>query len=1352
MHEYVSSIRACFVNCICELGVQLFFGTTHLSVGFNDLGLLLRCEFMENDGVMGTSSAVDCSVLTFVGIDRCAFAVARSLVMAHLLSDQHVDTNIVVQVWFSATWTADVFPVFRRSTRAVLGRLEKEDSSSSMTTSALRSSPEEHKKVLNYLKFWSRLDGAPSLTAARQHWYEANIQLDPVRHTWHTASLTRLCDRMSYIDYIFTGDFHAPRETPTCGSALMWCVPPNAPILEHGTSVLNVVLTEELLAEMRRSGGTDREVPLLELTHRIVAKQVWALQQRFHAGRIHVRLFCCKVARTTMNSSGGCVLDSARNASLYSQLKALRARTATWSNLCDYIRPTEFHHMAAACSFRQTQHFGYSINWMQETYGVNLLDYPQKRDREGILKEYESPDGDFAKEMRAKGIDRLFVIPPYTSIHNLTEAFFARKFRKYWVNHFAERGSAHGMEAQAVRDRDFSILHEQTEAIFTVQWRYSQAENFVDPETLSRTVAAQNLPDSIVFPNFLDPSEGRANPDLVPEAGSPFEKRWQAGAEQRTNRKWIERSASGEGFGDVLLSPSARFLQRRTHFLDNEQLIMSLLPNVPNIFSFPIEFSAVVQQWRDAIGGGQKRSFPKPDIVFHDEEQMGEALCEALKARLSVADEIAAKKSSIPDISMPMALSQKSCSARVGWRLSASEEEQCRARRRKHCPNAGRCYEAPSPKDALQTALTWERIKAEHIARLNKHYRFDPQSRFLVLDGRLNATALNHWFKHELFEDSSDVDATVLGRRSPKIAWPVRARLRCSELDFQDDRHSTKLDRVLSVLLDKSIDPEIASGTDMLDGLEANMRAIYQPVLTVDVCGEGEQVPFRRCRRMIAQVKEGTDVESAQIEFFFYRAIELEAVDPTNILGRRFLDCRSLPFPTKPYRVVDESPFVILEMIFDISATGSLFVSVQNITNYIELNKWNHEPMRVRIAPEELTSPQGRISHLHCVRRLLPARVLTRGYYRVPMDSSAKFARLVNGNIPRHSESDAALVTQCLRPALERSIGLGFRSEPCGSVDRNTDILGSDVDVHYRTDQPVTEAKYNDFIHELKHEIWLRDLGDVLSVTPKEFCVSVGEKGREEDCSRDIVFLDRDFGKDLGIVELPQLRETSDRTLANDMLLRYFCRNEHAQHVVRLIKYKLTLEEGGGIPKEIRIPGLYVEHIVKHVADQLQRQRMNDPDWTEMRRTYEAFKQQEEMGLVAEGFRSRAGSAEYVSFSVSSTSPAPSDGEEQDAGEKNSTVPYPGCAELYAAVVQEFRTGHTDSAILGMMIVDAETHDTKYPSREAIAETTRKQLDVCQAYFSDDEKAFTVHFGINYQRLDQLPTYPLLGSEDDYSY
>ena len=66
---------------------------------------------------------------------------------------------------------------------------------------------------------------------------------------------------------------------------------------------------------------------------------------------------------------------SSSNKSEVSYISALKPDSMSWSNLCDYIPPPEFHRLARDCSRPSTEHFMHSMNWIMDTKGAFILDY-----------------------------------------------------------------------------------------------------------------------------------------------------------------------------------------------------------------------------------------------------------------------------------------------------------------------------------------------------------------------------------------------------------------------------------------------------------------------------------------------------------------------------------------------------------------------------------------------------------------------------------------------------------------------------------------------------------------------------------------------------------------------------------------------------------------------------------------------------------------------------------------------------------------------------------------------------------------------------------------------------------------
>ena len=81
----------------CEL--PLHATDTHIAVGFNDLGILLRLEF--DDRALCRFIAVDCSL----------YAVVKALILVKLFETDAAVEHIA-QIWFSSVWNADTLGIF----------------------------------------------------------------------------------------------------------------------------------------------------------------------------------------------------------------------------------------------------------------------------------------------------------------------------------------------------------------------------------------------------------------------------------------------------------------------------------------------------------------------------------------------------------------------------------------------------------------------------------------------------------------------------------------------------------------------------------------------------------------------------------------------------------------------------------------------------------------------------------------------------------------------------------------------------------------------------------------------------------------------------------------------------------------------------------------------------------------------------------------------------------------------------------------------------------------------------------------------------------------------------------------
>jgi hypothetical protein len=100
----------------------------------------------------------------------------------------------------------------------------------------------------------------------------------------------------------------------------------------------------------------------------------------------------------------------------------------SWSNVLDYVNLDEFHSMAQRCSQHgDTIHFGYSMNWIMNTMGVNILDVHDAEARLTLIDVSNKNVEIFYKQL---GFDNFLRLPPPVNPINTTAHFGLE--RLYW--------------------------------------------------------------------------------------------------------------------------------------------------------------------------------------------------------------------------------------------------------------------------------------------------------------------------------------------------------------------------------------------------------------------------------------------------------------------------------------------------------------------------------------------------------------------------------------------------------------------------------------------------------------------------------------------------------------------------------------------------------------------------------------------------------------------------------------------------------------------------------------------------------------------------------------------------------
>lgn len=70
-----------------------------------------------------------------------------------------------------------------------------------------------------------------------------------------------------------------------------------------------------------------------------------------------------------------CKLLAANQAAAVAEVRSLAAHTISWSNVCEFVAPREFHDLAAACAAPGTTHHLHGMNWVFDIMGSSPLDY-----------------------------------------------------------------------------------------------------------------------------------------------------------------------------------------------------------------------------------------------------------------------------------------------------------------------------------------------------------------------------------------------------------------------------------------------------------------------------------------------------------------------------------------------------------------------------------------------------------------------------------------------------------------------------------------------------------------------------------------------------------------------------------------------------------------------------------------------------------------------------------------------------------------------------------------------------------------------------------------------------------------
>ncbi|CAB9497422.1 expressed unknown protein [Seminavis robusta] len=371
-----------FSNCANQQ--QTFeFGSVHVAVGFVDLGLLIDSTFRSD---MSTAP------MLFRGFDANSFVVARTMVFWEMMQSPKVEPRWVVQVWYSTVWSKRATNEFLAAARRVVANECADEERHPATVRVL-------------LHHWSNSKGVGLKKIVRRR--------GPLRNESSDALyFAAKDDRVEMLRYHLTGSFGLQGDAPCSGSILMFDNPLKI-VKSERHSVFETLSLKDVVCSEEWNGS------FFQTAEKVKEARVRTLMEHAQAGRVKVKLSVS-------------LLDPDLTSPAIAEIRELNPKSISWSNILDYMTPSEFHKVAKACS-ETAIHSGYSMNWTRDVFGAHLIDYPTTSME--IIRDAERKSELEVKKL-CKGRGRIFSVPFQHNPLNTTISLLASRCHSYWAAHF----------------------------------------------------------------------------------------------------------------------------------------------------------------------------------------------------------------------------------------------------------------------------------------------------------------------------------------------------------------------------------------------------------------------------------------------------------------------------------------------------------------------------------------------------------------------------------------------------------------------------------------------------------------------------------------------------------------------------------------------------------------------------------------------------------------------------------------------------------------------------------------------------------------------------------------------------
>ena len=387
-------------------------GSTIVSIGFVDLGILRESIY---------DNSLQVKPVIWIGYEASAYCVAKTAsIIAMIQIGSSADA--ILQVWYSSAWSSETLNYFESAVKWLL------EGNSSLTGVS-------HPDVQQILRIWkfASIKKSVKLSHARSGW----LKLSTDYVLWRLiGNFKQSADRDALCLYCITGQLL----DASYGSVVMFAHPSIKTDFQH---VFQTISLEDL---MTAKNNRAKDITEAAITH--LRKGIQQLIQKYKENRIIINLYLCAVEPSDVKT--------------LASIAALDPYTITWSNVCDYYQPKEFHEMARKCSGSNTIHHAYSMNWAQQIKGTFAIDLMISgitgKKLDGLLAAANATVKlSFNMIINA---DKVFLVPPVDDSRNILDFFLSTAHYENWIKSFFSTANLKDFkrQVQIMKPPFFSIL------------------------------------------------------------------------------------------------------------------------------------------------------------------------------------------------------------------------------------------------------------------------------------------------------------------------------------------------------------------------------------------------------------------------------------------------------------------------------------------------------------------------------------------------------------------------------------------------------------------------------------------------------------------------------------------------------------------------------------------------------------------------------------------------------------------------------------------------------------------------------------------------------------------------------